>query len=128
MVLAHQGADSARNGSCSPRGKVSRSRRPVAAAPSQTAPQFGQKASSVSLSWSRPLDELTNLSAYVRYGISTRDGRGDTNNYTAGASLTHLINPSLSGSLTYRMSYRDGGGLDGSALQNIVIAAVRQTF
>jgi len=103
-------------------------RRPIAADPQQTAPQFSQQGSSVSLSWSRPLDELTNLTAFARYGISTRQGRGDTNNYSAGASLTHLINPSLSGSLTYRVTYRDGGGLDGSALQNIVIAAVRQTF
>jgi uncharacterized protein (PEP-CTERM system associated) len=103
-------------------------RRPVAAAPDQTVPQFAQRASAITLSWSRPLDELTNLSAFVRYGISTREGRGDTNNYTAGASLTRLINPSLAGSLTYRVTYRDGGGLDGSVLQNVIVAAVRQTF
>lgn len=103
-------------------------RRPVAAAPGQTVPQFSQKASAVSLTWSRPLDELTNLTVFARYGISTREGRGDTNNYSAGAALTHLINPSLSGSLTYRVTYRDGGGLDGSVLQNIIVAAVRQTF
>jgi uncharacterized protein (PEP-CTERM system associated) len=103
-------------------------RRPVAAAPDQTVPQFSQKASAISLTWSRPLDELTNFTAFARYGISTREDRGDTNNYSAGASLTHLINPSLSGSLTYRVTYRDGGGLDGSVLQNIIVAAVRQTF
>jgi uncharacterized protein (PEP-CTERM system associated) len=103
-------------------------RRPIAADPQQTAPLFAQEASSVSLSWSRPLDELTNLTAFARYGISTREGRGDINNYIAGAALTHLINPSLSGSITYRLSYREGGGLNGSALQNVIIAAVRQTF
>jgi uncharacterized protein (PEP-CTERM system associated) len=103
-------------------------RRPVAADPQQTAPQFAQKANAVSVSWSRPLDELTNLTAFARYGITTREGRGDTNNYSAGASLTHLINPSLSGSLSYRVTYREGGGLDGSVLQNIIVAAVRQTF
>ncbi|MFQ3622959.1 MAG: TIGR03016 family PEP-CTERM system-associated outer membrane protein, partial [Acetobacteraceae bacterium] len=103
-------------------------RRPVAAAPAQTLPPFSQKASSISLSWSRPLDELTNLTAFARYGITTREGRGDINNYTAGASLTRLINPTLAGSLSYRVSYREGGGLDGSVLQNIIIAAVRQTF
>jgi uncharacterized protein (PEP-CTERM system associated) len=103
-------------------------RRPVAAAPDQTTPQFAQKASSISVSWSRPLDEATNLSAFARYGISTREGRGDTNNYTAGAALTHLINPTLAGSLSYRVSYRDGGGLDGSVLQNIIVAALQKTF
>lgn len=103
-------------------------RRPVAADPQQTAPQFSQKASAISLTWSRPLDEVTNLTGFARYGISTREGRGDTNNYTAGASLTHLINPTLSGSLSYRVTYREGGGLDGSVLQNIIVAAIQQTF
>ena len=103
-------------------------RRPVAAAPDQTAPQFAQKANAVSVSWSRPLDELTNLTAFARYGITTREGRGDTNNYSAGASLTHLINPTLAGSLSYRVTYREGGGLDGSVLQNIIVAAIRKTF
>ena len=102
--------------------------RPVAAAPGQSVPQFGQKANSISLTWSRPLDELTNLTAFVRYGISTREGRGDINNYSAGASLTHLINPTLSGSLSYRVTYREGGGLDGSVLQNIIVAAIQKTF
>lgn len=105
-----------------------RNQRPVAAAPGQTVPQFSQKASAISLTWSRPLDEVTNLTAFARYGITTREGRGDTNNYSAGASLTHLINPTLSGSLSYRVTYRDGGGLDGSVLQNIIVAAIQQTF
>lgn len=103
-------------------------RRPVAGDPDQVQPQFSQKATSVSLSWSRPLSEATNLSAYVRYGISSTGDTGDTNNYLAGAALTHLINPSLTGSLSYRVSYREGGGLSGDVLQNIIVAAVRQTF
>ena len=103
-------------------------RRPVAADPTQTAPQLAQKATSVALSWSRPLDEATNLTAFARYGISTVEDQGDTNNYIAGAALTHLINPSLAGSLSYRVSYREGGGIDGSVLQNIIVVALQQTF
>ena len=81
------------------------------------------------LTWSRPLSEITNLTAYARYGISSADNRsGDTNNYLAGAALTHLINPGLTGSLSYRVSYREGGGLSDAVLQNIIVAAVRQTF
>lgn len=102
--------------------------RPVAAAPDQTTPQFGQKSTSFGLTWSRPLSEATNLTAFARYGISTADNRGETNNYLAGAALTHLINPSLTGSLSYRVSYREGGGLSDAVLQNIIVAAVRQTF
>lgn len=102
-------------------------RRPLAAAPGQTVAPFAQRASAVTLSWSRPLDEATNLTAFLRYGLSSAEGRGETNNYTAGAALTHLINPSLAGSLTYRVTYREGGA-GGSVLQNIVVAALRQSF
>ncbi|TQF77310.1 TIGR03016 family PEP-CTERM system-associated outer membrane protein [Elioraea sp. Yellowstone] len=103
-------------------------RRPVAAEPGQTTAPTAQKATAISLSWSRPLDEATNLTAFARYGISTTEGRGDVNNYSAGATLTRLLNPSLSGSLSYRVTYREGGGLTGDVLQNIIVAAVRQTF
>jgi uncharacterized protein (PEP-CTERM system associated) len=102
--------------------------RPVAAEPGQTTAPTAQKATAISLTWSRPLDEATNVTAFARYGISTTEGRGDVNNYSAGAALTRLLNPSLSGSLSYRVTYREGGGLTGDVLQNIIVAAVRQTF
>lgn len=103
-------------------------RRPVAAEPGQTTAPIAQKATAISLTWSRPLDEATNFTAFARYGISTSEGGGDVNNYSAGATVTRLLNPSLSGSLSYRVTYREGGGLTGDVLQNIVVAAVRQTF
>jgi uncharacterized protein (PEP-CTERM system associated) len=98
---------------------------------------FNQESTTFSLSWSRDLAEDTVLTSFAQYGISN-SGRtqGDTDTYGLGVSLSHQINPGLTGALSYRLNIRDGGNTvagtpatgDGRAVQNIIIAGLRQSF
>jgi uncharacterized protein (PEP-CTERM system associated) len=115
-------------------------RQPVADAPGATAGQrgFAQESTSFSLSWSHELAETTVLTSFAQYSLSS-SGRtqGDTDTYGLGTALSHRINPSLTGVLSYRLNIRDGGnttagtpttGSDDRAIQNIITAGVRQSF
>ncbi|WP_291298691.1 TIGR03016 family PEP-CTERM system-associated outer membrane protein [Elioraea sp.] len=107
---------------------------PVANAPGQT-PGFASKGTNLGLSWSRDLAPTTTLISFANYGITT-SGPQDTEGTTwgAGASLVQELRPGLSGALTYRFNYRDGGVTRtgnpnaGEATQNIITAGLRQSF
>jgi len=109
-------------------------REPVASAPGATTQPFGQKATSVSLSWSHDLTERATLTSYGQYSRTSSDTANDGNSYTGGAVLSYLLSPTLTGSLSYRFRVSDGGSATGNALddgtvvQNIVTVGVRQTF
>jgi len=104
-------------------------RRPYAGDP-RTRRQLPSEATSVGLSWSRPLDDLTNLTSFVRYGVRTLgSGRGsDSTFYSAGAVLTHAFSETLSGALSYRLDVRDDEAGDDTVYRNLVVASVRKTF
>jgi uncharacterized protein (PEP-CTERM system associated) len=113
-------------------------RQPVADAPGATANQrgFAQESTSFSVSWSHDLAENTVLTSFAQYSLSS-SGRttGDTDTYGLGTSLSHRINPSLTGVLSYRLNIRDGGNTttgtgssDDRAVQNIISAGIRQSF
>lgn len=104
-------------------------RRPFAADP-RSRQQIASEGTSIGLSWSRPLDELTNLTSYVRYGVrSSGGGRGgDSTFYGAGAVLTHAFSETLSGALSYRLDVRDDDVGDDTVYRNLVVASLRKTF
>ncbi|MFQ3621967.1 MAG: TIGR03016 family PEP-CTERM system-associated outer membrane protein [Acetobacteraceae bacterium] len=104
-------------------------RRPFAADP-RAAQQVPTEGASVGLSWSRPLDELTNFTSYVRYGVRSTGERAssDANIYAFGAVLTRTLSPTLSGSISYRFDARDEEALDDLIYRNVVVAAIRKTF
>ena len=104
-------------------------RRPFAADP-RSRQQVATEGTSVGLSWSRPLDELTNLTSFVRYGVrSIGGGRGsDSTFYSLGATLTHALSDTLSGALSYRLDVRDDDIGNDTIYRNLVVATVRKTF
>lgn len=104
-------------------------RRPFAADP-RSRQQVATEGTSVGLSWSRPLDELTNLTSFVRYGVrSIGGGRGrDSTFYSLGAILTHALSDTLSGALSYRLDVRDDDISDDTIYRNLVVATLRKTF
>ncbi|WP_114377432.1 TIGR03016 family PEP-CTERM system-associated outer membrane protein [Elioraea thermophila] len=104
-------------------------RRPYAADP-RSRLQTPTDGTSIGLSWSRPLDELTNLTSYVRYGVrSIGAGRGgDSSFYSAGAVLTHAFSETLSGALSYRLDVREDDVGDDTIYRNLVVASLRKTF
>ncbi|MCS6854482.1 MAG: hypothetical protein NZ523_06975, partial [Elioraea sp.] len=104
-------------------------RRPYAADP-RSGPQVPSDGTSVGLSWSRPLDEVTNLTTFARVGVrSVGEGRrGDSTFYGAGAVLSHAFSPTLSGALSYRLDVRDDEAADDLVYRNLVVASVRKTF
>jgi uncharacterized protein (PEP-CTERM system associated) len=109
-------------------------RTPVADAPG--APRgFSSKATNFGFSWSRDLAPTTTLVSFANYGMTTSGTQGtDGTTYGLGASLVQELRPGLSGALTYRFNYRDGGVTRtgspnaGEATQNIITAGLRQSF
>ncbi len=104
-------------------------RRPFAADP-RLGRQVSSKGTAVTLAWSRALDELTNLTSFATYGVRSIGGvaPSDGQNYSLGAVLTRRFTPTLSGSLSYRFNLRDEDTQDDMIYQNVVVAALRQTF
>jgi uncharacterized protein (PEP-CTERM system associated) len=111
-------------------------RSPVADAPGQSRPGFAQKSTNFTFTWGHDVAETTRLTSFLSYGFTTSGVTDDGNNYGAGIVLTHQINPALAGSLAYRLNIRDGGGVsstgqplgDDRAIQNVIVAGLRQSF
>jgi uncharacterized protein (PEP-CTERM system associated) len=110
-------------------------RTPVADAPGARTRGFSQKGTSFSLRWARDLAETTRLTSFVQYGITTSGVANESDTYSAGLVLAHQINPALTGTLSYRLSIREGGTsaggrpqADDRTVQNVITAGIRQSF
>jgi uncharacterized protein (PEP-CTERM system associated) len=88
---------------------------------------LAQRGTSGSLTWSHELTPEMSLTAYLQYGV-TESRRGDEDVYTAGAALFRTLAPGLTGTLRYTLTNRDLTGAPGRAVQNVLVAGLRQTF
>jgi uncharacterized protein (PEP-CTERM system associated) len=98
--------------------------------------QFEQNTDSVSLLWSRALDEATTLSLLGSVGLlSTPTVSSDTTTYRFRATLRHRLSETLFGSLAYEFTNRETSLNQGGStlnpndrVQNAVIGTLRKTF
>jgi uncharacterized protein (PEP-CTERM system associated) len=83
---------------------------------------------SVGLNWFRSLSDRTALSLFAQYGVTDTTGNRSDDVFTFGATLRHDIAAGLAGFLQYRLTNRDDFSGAGRAVQNVVVAGLRQTF
>lgn len=83
---------------------------------------------SVGLNWFRSLSDTTAVSLFAQYGVTETTGNRTDDIFTLGATLRHDITAGLAGFLQYRLTNRDDFSGTGRAVQNVVVAGLRQTF
>ena len=84
-----------------------------------------------SIGWSHEWSEAISSFAAFQYGTTgtQMSGRSSTSNIaTAASSFIYRINPSLSAILQYRLTYRKDPAPNGTAIQNLILIGLRQTF
>ena len=100
---------------------------PVAVARGTTA--FQQVGSSVGITWSHLLSDVTTISAYGSYGNYTTQGQGSSPaTYSARLLLSHRLTEQLFGSLQYAYQSRGSTFTTGSTGQNLIVATLRVLF
>jgi uncharacterized protein (PEP-CTERM system associated) len=87
-----------------------------------------QKGVSGSLTWGHDLTPATTAVSYLQYGSFKTPGRGKGDVYTASVSLVTQLRPGLAATLQYMLTNRGDDFTDGRAVQNVIIAGLRQTF
>ncbi|MBO1076783.1 TIGR03016 family PEP-CTERM system-associated outer membrane protein [Roseomonas marmotae] len=86
------------------------------------------RGSSASFSWSHELTRETSASAYVQYGKFDNVSFGSGDVYSLGLTLITRFTPNLAGTLQFVTSSRGDDVTSGRAIQNTIIAGLRQTF
>ncbi|MBV8914416.1 MAG: hypothetical protein JOZ05_15420, partial [Acetobacteraceae bacterium] len=91
-----------------------------------------------SLSWQHDIDPATSLTSSVGYGVSNGGAffgspGSSVRTFSASANLSHIINESLTGNVSYSYSERSGLGATtiqgaGNASQNLFLVGLRKTF
>lgn len=100
---------------------------PVAVAAGTTA--FQQSGSSIGITWSHLLSDVTSITTYGSYGRYTTQGQqSNSATYSARVLLSHRLTERLFGSLQYAYTSRGSTFSTGSASQNLVIATLRVAF
>ncbi|NKC30563.1 TIGR03016 family PEP-CTERM system-associated outer membrane protein [Falsiroseomonas selenitidurans] len=89
---------------------------------------FAQRGTSASFTWSHSLTPRTDAIAYVQYGRSSSDLRGDGSTAAASLSLVHQLREKLTATVQVGTSLRDYDDQDGRAVQNFILIGLRQTF
>ncbi|OYW08995.1 MAG: hypothetical protein B7Z53_03815, partial [Rhodospirillales bacterium 12-71-4] len=89
---------------------------------------FAQRGTSASFTWSHSLTPRTDAVAYVQYGRSSSDLRGDGSTAAASLSLVHQLREKLTATVQVGTSLRDYDDQDGRAVQNFILIGLRQTF
>jgi uncharacterized protein (PEP-CTERM system associated) len=79
-------------------------------------------------SWSHELTPGTSAIGSLQYGTFRTPGRGSGDVYTIGATLVTQLRPKLAGMLQFVTSSRSDDTASGRAIQNTIIAGLRQTF
>lgn len=87
-----------------------------------------QSGTSGSLTWSHGLTPATTAIGYLQYGTFETPARGSGNVFTVGATLVTQLSPGLVGTLQFITNSRADDVERGRALQNTIIAGLRQTF
>ena len=83
---------------------------------------------SVSFAWSHELTPRMTATASVQYGRFERQGLRATDVYGASVTLFRQLRPQLSGYAQYGLTNRGDGVTGGRAIQNVLLAGIRQTF
>lgn len=83
---------------------------------------------SVALNWFRSLSDTTGASFFAQYGVTETTGNRSDDIFTLAATLNHQISAGLTGFLQYRLTNRDDFSGAGRAVQNVVVAGLRQSF
>jgi len=100
--------------------------RPVSVAPGEVG--FVQRGQSVSVSWARALTPATTGLVALRYGRLERRPFGDSDVYGANVSLATQLRPGLNGFVRYGITNRGEDLTRRRAVQNVIVAGLRQTF
>lgn len=100
--------------------------RPVSVDPGSLASR--QSGTSGSLTWSHELSPGLTGIAYAQYGTFNNPGRGSGNVFGGGATLVMQLGPGLVGTLQYSITDRGDDFTSGRAIQNTIIAGLRQSF
>jgi uncharacterized protein (PEP-CTERM system associated) len=87
-----------------------------------------QKGTSGSFTWGHELTPATTAVGYLQYGTFETAGRGKGDVLTASLALVTELRPGLAASLRYAITNRGDDYTDGRAIQNIIVAGLRQTF
>lgn len=87
-----------------------------------------QKGTSGSLTWGHELTPYTSAISYIQYGTFETPGRGSGDVFTASVALVTQLRPGLAGTLRYMLTNRGDDFTDGRAIQNVIVAGLRQTF
>lgn len=83
---------------------------------------------SVGANWFRSLSDQTAISVFAQFGVTETTGDRSDDVFTFGVTLRHDITAGLAGFLQYRLTNRDDFTGAGRAVQNVVVAGLRQTF
>jgi uncharacterized protein (PEP-CTERM system associated) len=87
-----------------------------------------QKGTSGSLTWAHELTPYTSAVSYLQYGSFKTPGRGKGDVFTASVAVVTQLRPGLAATLQYMLTNRGDDFTDGRAVQNVIIAGLRQTF
>jgi uncharacterized protein (PEP-CTERM system associated) len=87
-----------------------------------------QNGTSGSVTWGHELTPSTTAVSYLQYGSFKTPGRGKGDVFTASVALVTELRPGLAATLQYALTNRGDDFTDGRALQNVIIAGLRQTF
>jgi hypothetical protein len=100
-------------------------RTPVNPAPGSAV--FAQRGLTGGISYVRQIRPDLSGALFGQYGVAESPGRGDSETYSAGVSLSRDFGQGLSGTMQYRHSNR-GDFSGANAVQNLVLLGLRKDF